>query len=57
MAKAALLFEGDADAARRWLRAPQTALGGEPPLGLASTEVGSRQVEDLITQLEHGVFP
>ena len=56
-AKAVDLFEGDAEAARRWLRAPQSALGGEPPLELASTDIGSRQVEDLITQLEHGVFP
>jgi putative toxin-antitoxin system antitoxin component (TIGR02293 family) len=49
------LFEGDADAARQWLLAPQVGLGGEVPLELASTEVGAREVENLIGRLEHGV--
>lgn len=51
------LFEGDAPAARRWLETPQRALSGAVPLDLASTGVGARCVEDLITRLEHGVFP
>jgi putative toxin-antitoxin system antitoxin component (TIGR02293 family) len=51
------LFEGDPAAARRWLQTPQPALGGEAPLELSSTEIGARQVEDLIARLEHGVFP
>jgi putative toxin-antitoxin system antitoxin component (TIGR02293 family) len=50
------LFEGNADAARQWLQNPQRAFGGETPLNLASTEIGARQVEDLIGRLEHGVF-
>ena len=57
VAKATDLFEADVSAAMRWLQEPQAALGGERPLELASTEVGSRQVEDLIAQLDHGVFP
>lgn len=50
------LFEGDVNAARQWLQAPQTGLGGETPLAFASTEVGAREVERLINRLEHGVF-
>jgi putative toxin-antitoxin system antitoxin component (TIGR02293 family) len=54
--KAVALFEGDKDAALRWLEAPQPALAGMPPLEFAKTEVGAREVEDLIGRLEHGVF-
>jgi putative toxin-antitoxin system antitoxin component (TIGR02293 family) len=50
------LFEGDADGARRWLESPQTGLGGEVPFEFASTEVGAREVENLILRLEHGVI-
>ena len=50
------LFEGDVEAARQWLQTPQLGLGGEIPLDFASTEVGSREVENLIMRLEHGVF-
>ena len=50
------LFEGDEQAATRWLRRPSRALGGKPPLEFASTEIGAREVEHLIGRLEHGVF-
>jgi putative toxin-antitoxin system antitoxin component (TIGR02293 family) len=50
------LFEGDGEAALRWLRAPQRALGGEMPFAMARTELGARHVEQLIGRLEHGVF-
>jgi putative toxin-antitoxin system antitoxin component (TIGR02293 family) len=49
------LFEGDADAARRWLSTRLEALGGERPIVMARTDVGSREVEALIDRLEHGV--
>lgn len=49
------LFEGDLPAARRWLAAPQPALGGKAPLDLSRTEVGAREVEALIGRLEHGI--
>jgi putative toxin-antitoxin system antitoxin component (TIGR02293 family) len=54
--RALSLFEGDHDAAKRWLSEPQRALGGEIPLGLARTEVGALEVERLIGRLEYGVF-
>jgi putative toxin-antitoxin system antitoxin component (TIGR02293 family) len=54
--KAIDLFEGDVTAAGRWLQAPQEALSNRTPLELASTDVGAREVENLILRLEHGVF-
>ncbi len=50
------LFEGDRDAAKRWLETPQPGLGGAIPLEFAGTEVGAREVESLIQRLEHGVI-
>ncbi|REJ86758.1 MAG: DUF2384 domain-containing protein [Planctomycetota bacterium] len=55
-AKAVHLFGGDAGRARRWLQTPQRALGRATPLEMASTEVGAREVENLIGRIEHGVF-
>lgn len=55
-AQALQLFEGDRDAATGWLTTAQSALGHTTPLELARTEVGAREVERLITRLEHGVF-
>lgn len=50
------LFEGDAVEARAWLERPQRALGSAVPLDLLRTELGAREVENLIGRLEHGVF-
>ena len=50
------LFGDDLAAAMGWLRSPHAALDGRTPLELAQTDVGSRAVENLIGQLEHGVF-
>ena len=50
------LFEGDVYAARAWLSSSQKALDGAVPLEMARTEVGAREVENLVGRLEHGVF-
>ena len=50
------LFEGDSSSAQNWLRNNNRALGGESPLEASKTEEGSREVENLINRLEHGVF-
>ncbi|MBX9580322.1 MAG: DUF2384 domain-containing protein [Gemmataceae bacterium] len=55
-ARAAELFEGDAEAARRWLTGPVRGLGYQVPLDLAGTEAGAKMVLDIIGRLEHGVF-
>lgn len=54
--KAMDLFEGDQEAALAWLDAPNRALAHRPPLQVAETEIGAREVEALIGRLEHGVF-
>ena len=53
--RAAHVFEDEADAAD-WLRAPNLALGGVAPLAFADTELGAREVDDLLGRLEHGVY-
>jgi putative toxin-antitoxin system antitoxin component (TIGR02293 family) len=54
--QAVRLFEGDVKAAVAWLRSPKRALAYTAPLTYARTEIGARQVEDLIGRLEQGVF-
>lgn len=51
------LFEGDVSTATQWLRTPRKALGNHTPLDFSATELGAREVESLIGQLVHGVFP
>jgi putative toxin-antitoxin system antitoxin component (TIGR02293 family) len=55
-AQALRLFDDDSGAATRWLTTPKTGLGGSIPLDFAATEVGAREVEELIGRLEHGVY-
>jgi len=50
------LFEGDREAAINWLRAPKKALRDQSPFHFARTEIGAREVENLIGRIEHGVF-
>jgi putative toxin-antitoxin system antitoxin component (TIGR02293 family) len=50
------LFEGDIAAARSWMQTPKRALGENSPLEMARTELGAREVENLLGRLEHGVF-
>ena len=39
-----------------WLRSQQLGLGGEVPLDYAESEVGAREVEDLLGRIEFGVY-
>jgi putative toxin-antitoxin system antitoxin component (TIGR02293 family) len=58
MARMAALAEevlGDAEKAGRWLQRPNRALGGETPLGHLATELGTRQVEDVLGRIAHGM--
>jgi putative toxin-antitoxin system antitoxin component (TIGR02293 family) len=50
------LFEGNVPAAVAWLKTPKRALGDKSPWTYLQTEIGAREVEDLIGQLEQGVF-
>ncbi len=49
------LFGGDVPSGREWLGRPQPALGGSTPLDYAASELGSREVENLIGRLEYGI--
>jgi putative toxin-antitoxin system antitoxin component (TIGR02293 family) len=42
------------DNARTWLNEPQSALNGEVPQDLLTTDVGTQQVEDTLLRMEHG---
>ena len=54
--KAEELFNGDKVSTRLWMSQPKKALGGDSPLDYAGTELGAREVENLIGRLQHGVF-
>ena len=55
MGKAVEVMESE-DSARKWLTSPQFGLGGAVPLEYAETEVGAREVEDLLGRIEYGVY-
>jgi putative toxin-antitoxin system antitoxin component (TIGR02293 family) len=50
------LFDGDRERATRWITTPNMALGGETPLSFMATEIGAREVEQVIGRAEHGVY-
>jgi putative toxin-antitoxin system antitoxin component (TIGR02293 family) len=50
------MMQGDDAAAVEWLQTPHDLLQGEAPMYYASTEMGARDVEDLIGRIRHGVF-
>jgi putative toxin-antitoxin system antitoxin component (TIGR02293 family) len=55
LGKAVEVLESDTNA-RQWLTSPQFGLGGAVPLDYAETEVGAREVEDLLGRIEYGVY-
>lgn len=55
LAKAVEVLESKGQA-REWMKTPQSGLGGAVPLDYADTDVGAREVENLLGRIEHGVF-
>ncbi|PWU06958.1 MAG: hypothetical protein C5B43_01025 [Verrucomicrobia bacterium] len=47
---------GSKEEASSWLKTPKLALNEKTPLDLAKTEIGSREVEALLGQIQHGIF-
>lgn len=47
---------GSVEMARKWLKEEAYGLGDVTPLEYAKTEVGAREVENLLGRIEHGVF-
>jgi putative toxin-antitoxin system antitoxin component (TIGR02293 family) len=50
------LFECDSTNALKWLTAPKRVFENQTPLEYSRTELGAREVENLMGRLEHGVF-
>lgn len=55
LGRAAEVMESIEDG-RRWLTSEQVGLAGAVPLEYAQTEVGAREVENLLGRIEHGVY-
>jgi putative toxin-antitoxin system antitoxin component (TIGR02293 family) len=47
---------GSRDRALAWLRRPHPRLGGRTPLEMLKTDTGSRLVEELLVQIDEGMF-
>ena len=47
-------FIGDHERAIRWLKRPNRALGGIPPIEALDTELGARQVENILGRIAYG---
>ena len=47
-------YLGDNEAATRWLKRPNRALGGSTPLELMDTELGARAVENVLGRIAYG---
>ena len=47
-------FLGDHERAIRWLRRPNRALGGVTPVDTIDTELGARQVENILGRIAYG---
>jgi putative toxin-antitoxin system antitoxin component (TIGR02293 family) len=47
---------GDASAARKWFNSCVKGIGNKTPLDYADTEIGAREVEDMLGRIEDGVF-
>ena len=47
---------GTREKATRWLHEPNAALGDETPLRHLDSDLGARQVEDVLVRISHGVY-
>jgi len=47
---------GNADKAAHWLRTPNRALGGAVPIDCLDTDLGAREVENILGRIAYGVY-
>lgn len=47
---------GEPQRAWRWLRKPQPRFKGKTPIEMLATEAGARLVEEMIVQIDYGMF-
>ena len=50
------VFEGDTKGAAGWLQYPAVYFLGATPLSVAKSELGAREVEDLIGRIDYGIY-
>jgi len=56
VSQAAEIFGSEAKAIH-WMKSPVPALGGQTPLACAETQIGLREVEDVLIRIEDVVYP
>jgi putative toxin-antitoxin system antitoxin component (TIGR02293 family) len=42
--------------AKRWIKSPAKALGGIAPIDFTDTDIGAKEVENLLGRIEYGVY-
>ncbi len=47
---------GDEEAALKWMRTPKRRFEGRSPMEMLSTETGGRLVEEMLVQIDEGMF-
>jgi putative toxin-antitoxin system antitoxin component (TIGR02293 family) len=47
---------GDQESSLKWLRAPKKRFEGRSPIDMLSTEIGGRLVEQMLIQIDEGMF-
>lgn len=47
---------GNAGKAAQWLQTPNRALGGEAPLDQLDTDLGAKEVENILGRIAYGVY-
>jgi putative toxin-antitoxin system antitoxin component (TIGR02293 family) len=47
---------GNADKAALWLRTPNRALAGEVPIDQLDTDLGVKEVENILGRIAYGVY-
>jgi putative toxin-antitoxin system antitoxin component (TIGR02293 family) len=47
---------GNSSKASQWLRTPNRALGGEVPIDQLDTDLGTREVENILGRIAYGVY-
>lgn len=47
---------GSLERARSWLSRSNRAMGGVTPISLLDTEIGQRQVEEVLERINHGIY-
>ena len=47
---------GEPERAWRWLRKSKSRFDGRTPIEMLATEAGARLVEEMIVQIDHGIF-